>query len=324
VKITANWTFEIPLSDYTVEAVKASVSRRERLAFGEVVAAMALAGSTVVAGRVLGSYLPVFGAALASFLFALAVSLPLQLTRLSELATLKGRELLLMGLQALFGMVLFRILVLYGLKLAPAMNAGIVMSAAPTVTLLLARFAFHEALDPRRIVSISLTILGLAVVNLGGLGSGKAAGDPAVGQAALGTLLVLGAVVSESLLTIFRKMSRQRVSSVTNTTVLCLVSSLLTLPLAAAEAAGGAHYTLGVPALAAAAYYGSFATVVAYLLWGDGVLHIPAGRAGIAMGAMPVSSCLFSALFLHEHLGIVEIAGCLLAAAGIVLASKRS
>lgn len=292
--------------------------RRGKLAFGEVAAAMALAGSTVVAGRILDRYLPPFCAVVATLLFALAVLLPLQAFRIAELRSLSGRELALGGLQALFGMVLFRVLLLNGLRLAPASSAGIALSAAPAVTLLLGRLMLRERIGRRRLLSILVTVGGLAVVNLAAIGpGGGSAGRPV--ESLLGSLLVLGSVASESLMTILRKMSRHHFSALTNATLLCVVSLLLTLPFAAGEVAGGACLELGPPALLAAAYYGAFATVVAYLLWGDGVRYLPAGTAGVAMGAMPISSCLLAAAVLHEPVGPLVASGCLLAVGGIAL-----
>lgn len=320
MKTDPNWIFLIPIRAYTFIPVNATAATRERVAFIEVTAAMALAGSTVVAGKILGSHLPVFTAVLLTFVFALAAGIPLQLTRLRELTSLPRRELLLMALQALFGMVLFRVFTLYGLRFTSAVNAGIITSSTPAMTVLLARVVFREGLGVRRAASVALTCLGIAVVTLGFGGSGSGG---SAAQVVIGNLLLLGAVVSESLLTIFRKLSPLRVSSVTNTTVLCLISSLLILPFAASEWGRIPAAAFTRETWLAAAYYGSFATLLAYLLWGDGALHIPAGRVGIATGAMPIAACLLSWLVLGESFGVAQIVGCGLAAAGMLLGNRR-
>ena len=292
---------------------------RERIAFMEVAGAMALAGSSVAPAHLLGSRLPVFQAALLTYLFALAVMVPLQLMRLGELRSLQRRELTLMVLQSLFGMVLFRVFTLYGLRLTTALDAGIILSTTPAVTMLLGRLLLREPLGRTKIAALALTLCGVLIINL--RPAGPAAG-PLLARLG-GNLLILCAVAGESLLTIFRKKSTARISAVTNTTVICGASTLLTLPLAAAEAIGGPPIHLTAPVLLAAAYYGGFVTVLGYLLWGDGALYLRATAVGAATGAMPIASTIAATAVLGEHFGAAQLAGCLLVLCGIIAGAVR-
>ncbi len=105
---------------------------------------MALAGSTVVAGKLLSARVPVFLSVELTLLAALAAILPAQLTRRHELRQLGLRELGYMALQACFGIVLFRVLTLYGLRLTSAISAGVITSAAPAVMAVLAAVLLGE------------------------------------------------------------------------------------------------------------------------------------------------------------------------------------
>ena len=290
--------------------------RRPGLGTVEVVAAMTLAGSSVVVGKILSTRMPVFLAAEASLIAALIAILPLQIARRAELARLGRRELGSMFLQALCGIVLFRLLTLTGLRFTSAAQAGLVTSASPAVMAILARLVLRERTGRRGLLGIALTLAGLVTVNVGGA---MAAASPGF---LVGNAHVLGATVCEALLTIFRKSSGGGIGSVTNTTVLVAMSALMLLPFALLDLRGFALSSAGTAAWLGVAYYGAVATVIAYILWGDGALRIPAARTGIAMAAMPVSALLLSALVLREPLGVVPVAGCAAVVAGIVVGSR--
>ena len=139
-----------------------------------------------------------------------------------------------------------------------------------------------------------------------------------------GNLLILAATVCEALLTIFRKTSGGRISSVTNTTILVAMSAVMMLPLALLDLR---HLDLGkieIVGWLSVIYYGAFATVIAYILWGDGALLIPANRTGIATAALPVSALVLSALVLGEPLRLPHLAGCAAVIAGMMIRGKRS
>jgi len=289
---------------------------RQQRAFVEVLLAMALAGSTVVAGKLLSARVPVFLSVELTLLAALAAILPAQLARRRELLRLGPRELGYMALQAFFGIALFRVLTLYGLRLTSALSAGVITSAAPAVMAVLAAVLLGERPGGRAVAGVALTVGGLVLVSAWGPGA------PAVPASLPGNLLVLGATVCEALLTIFRKRSGGAVGSVTNTTVLVGMSAAMLLPLAAADLR---HYCLAridLVAWAAIVYYGAVATVLAYILWGRGALRIPASRTGVATAALPVTALVLSVLVLGEPLQVPHVTGCAAVVAGMIVGRK--
>lgn len=282
----------------------------------EVLLAMVLAGSSVVVGKVLSLRVPVFLAAELSLGAALVVLAPLQVARRRELRLLDRRELGWMFLQALFGMVLFRVLTLNGLRFITASQAGLITSASPAVMGVLSAMVMRERIGPLGLLGICLTAAGLLLANLPGLHAAQDRFLP-------GSLLVLGAVVCEALLTVFRKRSGGRIGSITNTTVLVAMSAAMLLPPALADLRGFPLSSLGTTEWAAMAYYGAVATVIAYVLWGHGALLIPASMTGMATAAMPVSALVLSAVILAEQLTLPAIAGCAAVVAGIITGSVR-
>jgi len=282
----------------------------------EVSLAMILAGSTVVVGKLLSVRVPVFLSAELSLCAALVSILPAQIFRRRELRLLGPRELGYMCLQAFFGIVLFRVLTLTGLRLTTAAQAGLMTSASPVVMAVVAAVVLRERITARGALGIALIMAGLIAVNA--LGSGSAPEGFLAGN-----LLVLAATVCEALLTIFRKLSGGRVGSVTNTAVLVAMSAVMLLPFALTDLRGFPLAMMDVREWAAIVYYGAVATVSAYILWGHGALLIPAGMTGMAASVMPVSALALSALVLGERLGALTITGCAAVVAGIIVGGGK-
>jgi drug/metabolite transporter (DMT)-like permease len=283
----------------------------------EVSLAMVFAGSSVVVGKLLATRIPVFLSAELSLCAALLAILPLQIARRRELARVDRRQIGSMLLQALFGIVLFRVLTLTGLRHTSAVHAGIITAAAPAVTALLAVLLLRERLRVPAVAGIVLTVAGLVVVNLRRAPEGS-------GGLQIGNLMVGAAVACEALLTILRRSSGGRVGAVTNATILIAASALMLMPFAINDVRHFPLREIDPVGWLSVGYYGAVATVIAYILWGDGAVRIPANRSGIAMAAMPVSSLALSALVLGEPVGWLQLAGCVVVMGGIVLGGLRA
>jgi drug/metabolite transporter (DMT)-like permease len=282
----------------------------------EIVFAMIFAGSSVVVGKLLSVRIPVFLSVELSLCAAFIAILPAQIVHRRELRMLGGRELSYMLLQALFGIVLFRVFTLYGLHFTSAVHAGVITSAAPAVMAVLAASVLRERIGAGGYVGIALTIAGLLLINIWGMAF---TGDT---RYLVGNLLVFGATICEALLTIFRKSAGGRIGSITNTTVLVLMSALMLLPFALLDLRGFSLGRIEIVGWVSVLYYGAVATVIAYILWGDGALRIPASRTGIATAVLPVSALVLSALILKEPLRPIHIAGCAAVVAGIVIGRR--
>jgi drug/metabolite transporter (DMT)-like permease len=306
----------------TTQAAHADGMSTQTLSFVQLVLAMALAGTSVAPARVLGRALPVFTAGLLSMLCALVVLVPLRLAVRGRPASLPRGELGLMFLQALFGIVLFRILTMLGLRLTSAASAGVIAGTTPAVMAVLSRLLFGERLGRRRLAGLALGGLGVCAVNLAE--APPDAGEGGAATAVLGNLLVFGAVVSEALLSVFRKKASSAIDSLTNTLVLCAMSAAMLAPLALAEILALGRPELGWPEWSAAAYYGGCATTLAYLLWGAAAPRLPLSSTGLAATALPIAACLTAVLVLGETLLPAQLAGCGLAAAGILFGASSA
>ncbi len=283
----------------------------ELLGTVEIVLALTLGGSSLVIGKLLAMRVPVFLTGALSLGIAFICMLPLQWFKRKELFQLNKKELGLMFLQALCGIVLFRVFTLYGLQRTSAINAGIITSTTPALMALFGIIFLKEKPTLNIYVGIVAAVGGLLLVNLYSM----TVDDNTFSL--LGNSLIGLAVIGEVFLTIFRKSSSAKISSITNTTVLVFMSTCMFLPFVLLDLQYYSINEMNGGDWGAVFYYGAIATTFAYILWGDGALRIPAATAGIASVAMPISAILLSALVLGEVLTLFQIVGCLLAICGI-------
>jgi len=289
-------------------------------AYASLALAMVIVGSSVVAGKMLVAELPVQLASALRFACAAAVLVPLLLAR-EGWPRVPARSLAVMLAQAACGGLLFNVLLLQGLRTTSAGAAGIITSTTPAAMACIAFLLLGERPTRRALAGVALSVLGVAAINLHSVVDGP--GGP--GGAALGgNLLVLGAVLAESLFLLLRKAVPEPLSPLAVSTLVTVFGLGLFTPGALMEARGFDFAAVGAASWATVAYYGLVVTVAAYLLWFRGVTRVGAGTAGIFTAVMPVSAVGLSALVLGEALGWGHLAGAGLVLAGIWCICRRA
>jgi drug/metabolite transporter (DMT)-like permease len=287
-------------------------ARTQLIGTVEILLAFTLAGSSLVVAKILSTRMPVFLTGVLSLLIAFFCMLPLQIKHRRELSRLNRREIGFMFLQALFGIVLFRVFTLYGLRLTTAADAAIITAATPAIMALFSVWLLKEQLSLNVLIGVLAALAALVLINLDNIFQGTGSGS------LFGNLMIGLAVICEVLLTIFRRFTRAGIGSITNTTLLTLIAIFLMLPFALVELQSYSVEQMNREDWLAVFYYGAIATAAAYILWGDGALKIPASYTGVACVSMPVSGLLLSHFILGEALTGFHSAGCLMAVFGIL------
>ena len=278
--------------------------------------AMVIVGSSVVAGKIMIQELPVFQASALRFVLALAVLVPLLYAREGGFPRLSRRSVLLLAVQALFGSFLFTAFLLHGLRLTSPASAGIITSTTPAWMGLMAWLFLKDRPKPAALAGISLSVAGILAINMVSSSPGQT--GP---HAPWGNLLVLGAVLFESLFLLLRKTVREPLSPLAASTLISLFGLLWFLAPALVETARCPLSGISATGWLSVAYYGLFVTVLAYLFWFAGITRVSASTAGVFTGLMPVSALALSALVLGEPLRFAHMAGCALVLAGILCIS---
>ncbi|WP_126429009.1 DMT family transporter [Brevibacillus marinus] len=287
------------------------------LAYTKIALAMAIVGSSVVVGKLIISSFPVFLASALRFMVASMILIPLLLRQEKQFPIIGFQDLLVLFLQALTGIFLFNVFLLYGLKYTNAMEAGIITSTLPAAIGLVSVIFLKERLSIKKGLGILFAVFGILLMNLIG-------GEHGDRNAFLGTLLILGAVFGETLFITLGKLVANRLTPLTISTMMSIFGLLMFLPFAVYEAKNFDFATVGIGDWIYILYFGIVVTVLAFLLMYQGLAKVPASSAGVLTSVVPLSSVILSFLMLKEEFLFTHLLGMVLVLLAIFFISTDS
>ncbi|SPA16632.1 Conserved hypothetical protein; Putative permease of the drug/metabolite transporter (DMT) superfamily [Cupriavidus taiwanensis] len=281
-----------------------------------LVASMALVGSNVGLGKSIIAHVPVLLFALLRFVIAIVCLAPWY--RPTRMRRVSRGEWLNLFLQAFFGTFLFTLLMLNGVRLTSAMAAGVITSTIPATVALLSWLLLRERLSRRTVVSVLLAVAGIAVLNIARGGShGAGAGS----QAWLGNLMIMGAVVCESIYVILSRRLTQTLAAIEICAYTHLIGGLLMLPLGLVPLLNFDAAAVPAQTWLMVLWYALSASVFSFWLWMKGIRHVPAQLAGVFTSVLPMAAAAYGIVFLDEQPGWPHGVALACVLAGIVLAS---
>ena len=283
---------------------------------GKVILAMTIVGSSVVVGKLIIQSFPVFLANELRFLVASAVLVPLWM-KVEGFSVLARKDYLSIFLQALFGVFLFNVLMLNGLSLTSAIEAGIITSTLPACTAALSVFLLKEHFTRNIGLGILMAVFGTVLINVTSIST--------IDLPSLAcNLLILGAICCESLFIILGKSLSLRVSALTVATMVSCFGVVLFFPFAIAESRSFAFKEVTFAEWGLVVYFGIIVTVLAFILMQQGLARISATSAGILTSFLPISSIVLSSLFLGEKISFFQCGGFVFILGALYLLSKPS
>lgn len=144
---------------------------------------MAVFGSATPVSKIVTGAMPVFVGSVFRVGLGALVLAPFAWRKRGEIRTLTGRDWLLVGLIALFGMFGFSALMLYGMKMVSGVVGAIVMSTAPAVTAAASMLFFGDSPTWRKLTAIALAVAGVLLLQLGQGSDGGSASEMWLGAA---------------------------------------------------------------------------------------------------------------------------------------------
>lgn len=290
-----------------------------------LITAFVLAGSSVVAAGYVVNLLGPFTITFISLLFAVVTAFILygRLT-VYTIKRLSGRQWLILCVQALFGVFLFRICLTFGLHYTSAAEAGIITGSTPAITALFTFMFLREHLSRRSTLGILGTMLGIMVLQ----------GFPFHLDAFtlahfLGNLLVVAAAACEASFTILARIlhvSRKEafvMHSFAHTSIVAAIALLLCMIPMLMEQPWAQIVTLPVDAWLALIWYGSIVTIGAFVLMFSGTKYCDGYTIAALSGVIPVSSLLLSIIILHNKVYTYQMLGCALIVGAILVMNYR-
>ncbi|GLS33249.1 Permease of the drug/metabolite transporter (DMT) superfamily [Mesorhizobium albiziae] len=260
--------------------------------------AMVLVGSTVIASKLIAAGLPPFTATALRFAVALPFFAVLMKLTGATLPRPGRRDWLLLVLQAGAGSVGYTTLLISGLKLTSAANAGVIIGTLPVVSAAIAILLLGER--PHRFLLMAIGLAGAGVLSIT-LGAGGGSHSPA------GDALILAAVVCEGLFILLNKRLRTDIPPLALSALMTGIG--LTVAIVPALLETPWRDAIGGDALSAVLYYALIPTVGGFLLWYAGSARVSGAEASLFTALAPVSAVLFAATLLGESVGANQMVG---------------
>ncbi|KRC27428.1 hypothetical protein ASE31_17840 [Acidovorax sp. Root217] len=278
--------------------------------------AMVLVGSTVVVSKVIAQDIEPFAATVLRHALALPVFLALMRWHGQRLPRVGRRDALLLTVQAAAGSVGYSVLLILGVSLASASDAGIVAGTLPAAAALFSALLLGERTGLRLVLSIALATAGVMAVAL----APESAPPGGASTRLAGIALVLAAVACEAVFILANKRLSQPIPALALSTLMSAGGLLLSaLPAWLVAQATPSSFT--VPALAGVLYYAWVPTVGGFLLWYAGSARTSGVRASLATVWLPVAALLLSVVFLGESIRSWQWLGLGCVVAALLLAS---
>jgi drug/metabolite transporter (DMT)-like permease len=261
--------------------------------------AMIGVGSTVVASKLIVDGLPPFTATALRF----AIAFPLFVLAMKATGQpwprVSRREAWLLVLQSGSGSVGYTVLLLSGMRLTSATDAGVIAGTLPAVAALVAIAVLRERPGRLTLGAVGLATIGVLICTVR-TGDDSGQGAAAVSAATLlGNSFILVAVVCEAVFILLNKRLRTPVSPLQMSTLMSGIGLVLSLvPAALTERPWALHYD-GIAVLGVV-YYALVPTVGGFLLWFAGAARIDGAQASALTAFVPISAALFAAAVLHE------------------------
>lgn len=288
--------------------------------------AFTLAGTSVISARFVAGRLGTFTITAVSLFFALLLLVPLAGGRIIEsIRGASARDWAYLSLQALFGIFLFRMFLLFGLLHTTSAEAGILTGATPAITAVLSRLLLKQTMGASKIIGILSTVVGILFIQ-GLLIHGKCF----MPEHIFGNILVLCAAACESLFNVCSRiavvkaqsMGKAHMPPMVKTVLVSFIAMFLCLIPACFEQPVGLLAKVGLQGWLSLIWYGVFVTALAFLFWYSGIKRCSAYTAAAFSGMMPFTALLLSVLILGEHAAIHQWCGGILVISGMVLIGR--
>lgn len=203
----------------------------------------------------------------------------------------------------ILGLFCFNIFLFWGLMYTSSINASLIISLNPIVTLFLAYFFLKLSINYKQLLGAFIGVVGVVyllskgdLLNLNHLEFSK------------GDLLILLAMFLSAFYHIWVKkyatnISNQHFTFFTN--LVCLVSFVITIPFFIEPHS----ISFGLQFWIVSISFGIFGTALTYIFWNKGLSIIGASKAGVFMNIVPISTAVIAVLFGKELAAFHIISG---------------
>jgi drug/metabolite transporter (DMT)-like permease len=274
-------------------------------------------GGQFVAARIVAGEAPPFTASFLRFVFAAAALLILHLILDRRFIRLTLRQWAWLTVLGLSGVFLYNLFFFSALAIAPAGRSSVVVAMTPAVVSVASIVLFKDRFSFLRILGLVVALLGVSLAISGG--------DPASllrGEIGRGDLYIFGAMLSWATFSVVGKIILKELTPRLAITYACLVGTAALAVPAVIEGglAGVSRYS---PEMwLSLAYLGLMGTVLAFILYYQGIKAIGPSKTTIFINLVPIWAMTLSTIILGERITLSLVLGAALVISGVFLTSR--
>lgn len=221
-----------------------------------------------------------------------------------------------MGITSVFG---FNVLSFWGLEMAPASDAALIMPTMPSLFVLpLAAWLFGERFGRWQFAGLGLLLLGEFLVFRHALFSEDIGGERLAGIG-----LFLATAFLWAIYTICARFLGGRIGPIHATLYGVVIGLALLAPIGSWSLGSALADEPSAGLLGALLYLGVLQTVVGLVWWFEGVQAIGASRAAVLNTLVPVVALFLTAVFLDDVPGPERLAGAAMVIGGVAIAAGK-
>jgi len=224
------------------------------------------------------------------------------------------RDLPLFVFLALTGIVLYNLVMFYGLQFTNAVNCSLITSSSAAVIYLFALVFLKETFHIRHLSGILLAFGGVTVAMLG---TTETHGLPV--KINPGDVLIIVSTLLWALYSIGGSFAMKKYSPLATTTITCTIGTFILLFITV-----GKRALLPFPDLSSSLwlqliFLGVISTGLAFFWWYEGIKEIGASYSAMFLNVVPVSTLIFSQVIMHQPFTFFQLSGVFLVVVGLFL-----
>jgi drug/metabolite transporter (DMT)-like permease len=185
-----------------------------------------------------------------------------------------------------------------GISITSGTNASLIIGMTPTVFIIVSYIAFKKKESAAVILSVLLSIIGIALV----------IGSPCSSNSWLGNLLIIISLITLSISTILSQRLMKTYSPLTTTIFTFWFGTLLLMPVVIIFY-GMPPSDLDISVWISLIVQGILCTSCAYLFWNYGLQKISMAKAGVYANIEPIAGVIFSSVLLSDKVSIQIVVG---------------
>lgn len=225
------------------------------------------------------------------------------------------KDIVLLFISSLFGIVFYFLFENIGLKYTTASNGSIIVAAVPIFTLISEYIFFKFKMTKRIVICVMLSIIGVLFVifEQGSLdfSSGTTKGN----------LLIMGAMISWVIYTIISKNLVDNYKGIVITTYQMIAASILFIPFVIPDIAH--WHSISTYSFVNLLYLALFCSALAYFLYNLAVKELGTTVSSMFLNLIPVVSIIGGVLVLGEKISIFQIGGMLLIMLSLLFVGRK-